>query len=304
MKKVLVVANGGSGRARLKNHLFEIVDEFVRAGCSVEVHTTQRRGDARRVVEQRGHEFSRIVSCGGDGTANEVLTGLMSLERRPELAVIPTGTTNDYAYSLGIPSDPADALHTAAHGLPLPIDAGRFADRYFTYVAAFGMFTRVTYETPQESKNMLGRVAYILEGAKDLLPIKKHRVRVESDVGAVEGDYITGLFSNSVSVAGIRSAFHDAKLDDGLLEVTLIKEPQNLADLQTIAAILMGLETPGDVKNGFIDTLSASRMTVFSEEPLSWTLDGEDGGSTTEVEISNCPRAVTAISGRLFKRVG
>lgn len=299
MKRLLIVANGGSGKACLRNSLFGIIDEFVRADYAVEVYTTQARGDARRIARERGSEFSRIVSCGGDGTANEVLTGLMSLPAadRPELAIIPTGTTNDYAYSLGIPSDPESARRVAARGTPRPVDAGRFGERYFTYVAAFGMFTRVTYETPQASKNLLGHAAYLLEGAKDLLPVKTQHVRVDFADGSLEGDYALGLFTNAVSVGGIRTVFSGAALDDGLLEITLVKAPKTLADLQSIAAILAGRRTPGDIKSGFVDCARASRAAVSSDEPVRWTLDGEDGGAVCKIEIAACPRAVTVITG-------
>ncbi len=300
MKKLLMIANGGSGRARLRSNLFGIIDEFVRADYAVEVYTTQARGDARRIAAQRGSEFARIVSCGGDGTANEVLTGLMSLpaDGRPELAIIPTGTTNDYAYSLGIPSDPEGARRVAACGTPRPVDAGRFAERYFTYVAAFGMFTRVTYETPQASKNLLGHAAYLLEGAKDLLPVRTQHVRVDFEGGSLEGDYALGLFTNAVSVGGIRTVFSGAALDDGLLEITLVKAPKTLADLQSVAAILAGRGTPADIKSGFVECVRAPRATVRANEPVRWTLDGEDGGAAAEVEIADCPRAVTVITGK------
>ncbi len=300
MKKLLIVANVRSGHAILKNHLADMTDCFVKAGYAVEVRTTQSPGDAEHYVASRGSQFARVVSCGGDGTANEVLNGLMRIDEkhRPELAVVPTGTVNDYAYSLGVPSVPAKAYNIAASGRPSLIDIGGFGDeRYFAYVAAFGMFTRVTYETSQATKNLLGRVAYLLEGTKELLPIKKYHTKVTFDDGVIEDDFIVGLFTNAISVAGIRTAFHKAKLDDGLLEITLIKEPKTLADIQSIVNILLDIESPSDIKRDFLRVITTSSVTIESEEPIAWSLDGESGGETTAVTIRNHHKSVMVIKG-------
>ena len=300
MDKLLIIVNARSGRATFKSHLLDLADQLVGQGCRVEVHTTTGPGDARDFVARYGAEFRRIISCGGDGTVNDVLNGLMQLDadRRPELAIIPTGTTNDYAYSLGIPSGLPGAITTAVDGRAFPVDVGRFGERYFAYVAAFGLFTRVTYETPQAQKNLLGRAAYLLEGAKTLLPIKKVHTRVRWGNEVLEDDFILGLFTNSVSVGGLRTAFHEAKLDDGQLEITLVREPKTFTDLQHIINILLGLESANESTANFLCAITTSEpVTVETDEPVAWTLDGESGGTVREVTIRNCYRPITVIGG-------
>lgn len=296
-KRLLFVINPYSGRAEIRLRGVMIIDQFIKAGYEVEVYTTQKTGAAIDYVAQNGSRFDRIVCCGGDGTVNEVLCGIMQLEKRPELAIIPAGTINDYAYTLHIPFSMTEAAEVACSDRLYTIDVGRFDQRYFTYVAAFGIFTDVTYETPQDTKNLFGKVAYALEGAKRLGSIRTRKVRVEHDNGVVEGDYLLGLFSNTRSVAGIRQAFSDAKLDDGLMEITLIKNPSTPLDAQAILNILMGIEPVSRTKSDFIQFITTKHARVISHEPISWTVDGESGGSYTDVEICNCPHAIQVVVG-------
>ncbi len=297
-KRLLFVINPYSGRAEVRSRGVMIIDKFVKAGFAVEVYTTQETGDAVEYIACNGVGFDRVVCCGGDGTVNETLNGLMRLPGEPPaLGLIPAGTTNDYAYTLHIPFNMMRAAKIAAEDRLFPIDIGRFNERYFAYVAAFGIFTDVTYETPQNAKNLLGKVAYVLEGAKRLNTLRSYHVRVEYEGGAVEDDFIVGLFSNTVSVAGIRTAFRDAELDDGLLEITLVKVPRTLHDAQAVLNILTNTETAQEAQSDFLQVISTSWARVTCDEPVAWTIDGESGGSFTEAEIQNVPHAIRVITG-------
>ena len=296
-KNMLFVVNPRSGRAEIRNKLSGILEIFAKAGYLPTVYMTQASGDAQRLVAQIGDRFDRIVCCGGDGTVNEALNGLMQLENRPPLAIIPAGTTNDYSYTLHIPFNMLKAAEIAVGGQILNIDAGCFNSRYFTYVAAFGLFTDVTYQTPQDAKNILGSVAYVLEGAKRMSAIRSYRVCVEFDEGVLEDDVIVGLFSNSVSVAGLRTAFEDAMLDDGLLEITLVRMPRSFSDVQSIINILLNFETMRDLDSDLLRVVTTRRAKVTCPDPIAWTVDGESGGTVTEAEITNVHKAIRVVAG-------
>ena len=203
----------------LKNQLAAVLDAFVKAGWDVTVHPTQGSGDATGVTLRRAGEFDRIVCSGGDGTLHEVVAGLMKRDSRPAVGYIPAGTTNDFAKNLDLPRGMEAMAATAAAGVPRPVDIGRFNDRFFLYVAAFGAFTDVSYNTPQQFKNVFGHLAYVLEGATRLGSIQAYPLRVEHDGGVEEGEFCYGMVSNTVSVGGFRGApAETVKLDDGLFE--------------------------------------------------------------------------------------
>ncbi|MEA4912557.1 MAG: YegS/Rv2252/BmrU family lipid kinase [Oscillospiraceae bacterium] len=296
-RRLLFVINPKAGRAEIKYHALAIIDKFVRAGFAVHVFTTAGKNDAFEYVRAHGAEYDRVVCCGGDGTADEVLNGIMALDARPQFGVIPAGTSNDYAYNLNIPANMEKAADIVADDNTFAIDVGNFGGHYFTYVAAFGLFTEVTYETPQDYKNLFGYLAYILEGAKRLGAQKAYHARIEYDNGVFEGDYLLGLAANSISLAGRRTALKGSKLDDGLLEAVFIKAPASLTDMQSLTNILLDVEKMTDVKSAFIDAARTTRLRVTSAEPIAWTLDGENGGAHTESVIENVHKAVTVLRG-------
>ena len=223
MKKLLWIVNPHAGRGAMSGKVIGCVTAFQQAGYDVTLYVTQGAQDATRVARERAGEFDRIICAGGDGTLNEVVTGLMEAPVRPSLGYIPAGTTNDFAQSLDIPKVPAEAAVIAAGDRLQALDIGRFNDRYFNYIAAFGVFTEVSYATPQQSKNIFGRAAYIFEGVKALTNIKAYHIRVESEEVTVEDDFIYGMVTNSVSVGGFKGITPDGvALDDGLHEVLLV----------------------------------------------------------------------------------
>lgn len=289
MKKLLFVVNGHSGKGQIKNKLLDIIDIMIKEGYHVQVHTTQEREDATKVVREQAKYYDLVVCSGGDGTLDEAVTGMMQSEVRTPLGYLPAGSTNDFANSLEIPKDMIQAAKTAVLGVPFSCDVGEFNGDYFIYVAAFGIFTDVSYATSQELKNALGHVAYILEGAKRLYTIKTYHMRVEYDGNEIEGDFLLGMITNSTSVGGFKNMTgKDVKLDDGMFEVTLIHKPKNIIELNTIIASLTNLKDETDL----IDSFRAESVKFYSEEEIPWTLDGEFGGDHKEVQIKDHCKAV------------
>lgn len=294
MENLLFVYNPRSGKAQIRNHLSDIIDTFVKAQYRVQVHPTQRKLDARKQVLDRYGTYDRIVCSGGDGTLNEVVSGVMELEERPMIGYIPSGSTNDFAASILLPKSMKKAAKLAVTGTPYPVDIGKFNKKYFTYIAAFGAFTDVSYLTPQEKKNLLGHQAYLLEGLKKITSIKPYRMRVDYDGKRIEDEFIYGMISNSFSVGGFKGITgKDIVLNDGLFEVTLIRAPKTPIELNYILAVLLGLEE----KNELVFTCKASSINITATLNVPWVLDGEYGGAPKRVEIQNLRKAVKMVSG-------
>lgn len=295
-QRLLFVVNPNSGKGEMRHHIVECVDAFVRAGFEVTLYTTQSSGDASRIVRERGIHFDRIVCSGGDGTLNETVAGLMSLDEKPALGYIPSGTTNDFATGLLIPKKPIEATELIINGKPYNVDVGQFNNRYFSYVAGFGAFTEVSYSTPQATKNTLGRLAYILEGIKSLSTLRSYNVNVETDDGqSICDNFIFGMVTNATTVGGFKSLVGgDVGLDDGLFEVFLVKSPTNPIELQmTINEFFVAPE-----KSKFITKFKARYIKFTSEEEIPWTLDGEFGGAPTEAIIINHQKALNIFTGK------
>ncbi len=295
-KRLLFVFNPHSGKGQIKNKLMEIIDCFVKNGYEVTAHPTQAPRDAREVVREQAGAYQLVVCCGGDGTLNEAVSGMMERERKVPVGYIPSGSTNDFASSLKIPKQMGKAAQAAVGGKAFGCDVGRFNERYFVYIAAFGLFTDVSYETSQDMKNRLGHAAYLLEGVKHLHTVQPIHLRVTYGDGdeAVEGDFIYGMVTNSTSAGGFKHITgKDVKLDDGLFEVTLVHMPRNPIELNEVIGSLTNLmgDTP------LIDTFKAGRICVESAHEIPWTLDGEYGGSHSRVEIQNERQAIRVMVG-------
>ena len=285
MKRLLFIYNPHAGKELLKPKVSDIVDIFVKAGYEVTIYPTQSYRDAyRKVKEYEAGTYDLIVCSGGDGTIDEVVTGMMQRETRDPIGYIPTGTTNDFARSLHIPKGLLEAADNAVNGVVFPCDVGRFNKGIFVYIAAFGLFTDVSYETDQNMKNVLGHLAYILEGAKRLFNVPSYHMIVEHDGEVLEGEFIYGMVTNSRSVGGFRNMVgKQIVFDDGLFEVTLIKAPKNPIELQEIIAALLIEQI--DTKHMY--TFKTGKVTFESIEEIPWTLDGEFGGEHDYVEIEN-----------------
>jgi YegS/Rv2252/BmrU family lipid kinase len=213
-------------------------------------------------------------------------------EKRPPLGYIPSGTTNDFAATNGLDTSFLLAAENIAKANVRDIDVGRFNDRYFAYVAAFGAFTTVSYATPQQFKNVFGHAAYILEGIKSLPEIKPHRMRVETQNGTIDGEFIYGMVSNTVSVGGMKALPEEAvDLNDGLFEVILVNPIENVAGFNQLIA---DFAAKSSSSKAYV-TFKTKKITFVSDEELPWTLDGEFGGSQTKVEIENVHSAIKLI---------
>lgn len=291
-KKMLFIYNPRSGKAQLKNKLSDILDIFVKGGYEVTVHPTQAKFDAKNVARENAPYYDIIACSGGDGTIDEVVDGLMGAHIRPNIGYIPTGTVNDFASSLHLSKNIITAAQDIVYGEAFSCDIGSFNKEHFTYVAAFGLFSDVAYQTPQESKNILGRQAYIIEGMKRLASIKPYKLRFEHDSEVIEDEFVYGMITNATSIGGFEGlGGKDVSLDDGMFEVTLIKMPKNPLDLQAIVNALLKQEPNPTHMYSF----RTSSLHITSSDPVEWTLDGEFGGSETDVHISAHQKAVQII---------
>ncbi len=293
MKKLLFVINPCAGMRKAAKMLPEILSEFNRADYDVHTYVTTQQGDGVQAVEKMAPGMDLVVCCGGDGTFNETVTGLMRSGLQIPIGYIPAGSTNDFAASLGLPTDPVEAARQIVGGVPNAYDAGRFANRYFSYVASFGAFTKVSYSTPQNVKNLLGHVAYLLEGMQEISQIRKLHVKLtldESDV--LEDDYLFGAVCNSTSVGGIMTLDpNQVDLRDGKFEVLLIRAPKTL---QEISECLLAVQK-GQYNCAMMTFRTASRILVEADPEMPWTLDGEKEDGHGKVEIRNLHKAIQII---------
>lgn len=294
MKRILFIYNPHSGKGIIQEYLSDIVDKFVKAGYRVELYPSQRKLDAKEKVVRWAEDFDMVVCSGGDGTLNEVITGIMELDEKPRVGYIPSGSTNDFATSVMLPKNMPDAADVVLKGLPLDVDIGGFNKKKFVYIAAFGAFTDVSYMTPQEMKNTLGHPAYIIEAVKKLTSLRAYNIKAKTDDRIIEGSYMFGMVTNSVSVGGFKGITGKGViLDDGLFEVMLIREPKNPIELQLILGALIGM----DVKCNSIESFKTSRIEIETEEKIPWVLDGEYGGSPKRIVIKNYQHAIQIMTG-------
>lgn len=294
MKKLLFIYNPHSGKGMVKNNLSDIIDCFVKNGYQVGIYPTQGRLDAKEHIIHCAYQYDHIVCCGGDGTLNEIISGIMELPDKPTLGYIPAGSTNDFAKSIRVPNAMTDAATVSVKGMPISVDVGGFGRKKFIYIAAFGAFTDVSYMTPQEMKNIMGHPAYIIEAVKSLTSLRTYHMRISHDGTVIEGDFLYGMITNSVSVGGFKGITgKNVVLDDGVFEVTLIRMPKNPLDLQIVLGSLIGM----DVKTDSIISFKTSKIIIDADEKVPWVLDGEYGGSPKRVKVVNYNKAVRIMSG-------
>lgn len=295
MKRALLVMNPYAGQRRANRFLPEIIGIFNAAGYEVIAYMTTCQGDAARMIRERGEIADQIVCIGGDGTLNECVSGILQAGLRCPIGYIPAGTTNDFAASLKLPTEILQAAQVAANGEPVPCDAGRFSNRFFSYVASFGAFSRTSYTTAQSLKNVLGHVAYVLEGIQELSQIRKIHLRFELDDGVVEDDFIFGAICNSTSVGGILTL--DPKqvdMGDGLFELLLVRSPRDLAEL---AEGIRALKT--QIYNCSMLTFRpTSKLRIYADPDMPWTLDGEREDGHAVITVENLHHAIRIIRGK------
>lgn len=293
MKKLLFVINPYAGMRKAAKMLPEILAVFNRADYDVRVYVTAEAGDGIRAVATMAQGMDLVVCSGGDGTFNETITGLMQADLQLPVGYIPSGSTNDFAASLQIPSDPVEAARQIVEGTPNVYDLGRFGQRYFSYVASFGAFTKASYSTPQSVKNLLGHMAYVLEGMQEISQIRKHHVKLTLEEGEVlEDDYIFGAVCNSTSVGGIVTLDpNQVDLKDGRFEVLLVRAPKTW---QEISECLLAVQKQ-QYNSAMMTFRSAARIAVEADPEMPWTLDGEKEEGHNFVEIQNLHQAIQII---------
>lgn len=291
-KKMLFIYNPLAGKEQIRDYLSDIIQTFCKADFEVTILATRGPGEATEVVADSGDGYHYVVCSGGDGTMNEVAAGIMQLKHRPIVGYIPAGTVNDFASTLRIPKDMTEAAKLIVKGDLFSCDLGKFNDRYFTYVAGFGAFTEVSYQTSQDLKNALGKTAYFLEALKHVADIKPHRMKIEYDGGAIEDEFLLGLVSNTESISGYKAySLQEIKMDDGLFEALFIRNIQNPLEIQTIINALLTKKLDA----GQMCLIRTKHLHIVSEDEVQWTLDGEEGGWFDEIMIENVYHAMQIV---------
>lgn len=289
MKKMLFIYNPNSGMGLLKPKLSDVLDIFVKGGYEVTVYPTQKYHDAVRKMGEYEEQYDLVACSGGDGTLDEVVTGMMKREDKVPIGYIPAGTTNDFASSLHISKNMLEAADTVVNGVPFACDVGEFNEDYFVYIAAFGLFTDVSYETKQSMKNVLGHLAYILEGTKRIFNIPSYQIKVTHDGETIEDEFIYGMVTNSRSVGGFKGITgKNVVFDDGKFEVTLFKTPRNPMELNEI----LGALALRKINPKRMYSFKTNEVHFETEEEIPWTLDGEFGGVHEEVVVKDCQKAL------------
>ena len=292
MKKLLFIMNAFAGQKKANKVLPEILTVFTEAGYEIQIAMTTGPGAATRLAAERGADVDLIVCCGGDGTLNETVTGLLQAGLNIPVGYIPTGTTNDFAASLKLSHNPVEAARDIVEGQEVSYDVGKFGDRYFCYVASFGAFTKTSYAMPQSVKNALGHTAYVLGGISELSQIKDEHVRMEIDGEVIEDDFLFGAICNSTSIGGILTLPPNrVDMGDGIFEVMLIRAPRNLTELTECI-----LSVQNQSYNCGMITFRPARSVKISVDPfISWTLDGEKADGYTEVTAENLHQAIRIV---------
>lgn len=296
-KKALVLINKSAGTGKAGTDTLNIATRLAEAGYEPIIYPIIPGTDltSEGIIGRYEGEISLILCSGGDGTLNHVMSCIMKMEHKPVLAYVPAGSTNDFAKGLGIPSIRARAIDLAVEGKPFAYDVGKMNDKFFNYVAAFGAFSKVSYATDQELKNVLGYAAYIISAIAELpqnIGYSSH-LRIVADGIEEEGDYVFGAVSNSASVAGM-PLFDDEEIkqDDGQMELILVRAPKNLAEFNAIVSSL-ATKTPD---NPHITYRQVKKATFISENEIEWTIDGEFGGASKLTEISVINKAITIMT--------
>lgn len=292
-KKILLIVNPNAGREGYRSALADILKVFCEADCEPTVFFTKYSMHASEIVQANCNDYDLIVCLGGDGTLSEVTAGVMMSETKLPIGYIPLGTANDVARTLGLSFKPVEAAKNILSGSLFPMDIGKFGpDKFFTYIAAFGAFTEVSYATPSELKHSLGHLAYMLEAAKSITKITGNHAIIEYDGGVIEDDFIFGAISNSTSVAGLfKLDSREVNLSDGMFEILLIRKPKTLDDLNQILTEILLM----NFSNENVFFLKSREVRIMFSSPTSFTRDGEDGGSHRDVYITNCHPGVNII---------
>lgn len=290
MKKLLMIINLHAGMRKAARDLADITEVFCRGGFETIVAATAGRGDATRIARTRAENADVVVAVGGDGTFNEVVAGVMEAGYRKPIGYIPAGTTNDFGASIGLSKDLVQAARDIVTGVPKKLDIGSFNGRYFSYVASFGAFSNTSYEVPQSLKNTFGHMAYIMEGAKDVLNIRSVDVTIRDEAAVYSGKFVMGAVCNSTSMGGVLSLSEkDVDMNDGKFEVLLCRMPSNIIELNQI---IQAIRTQDYADCPPITFFSSPHIEIEASPDMDWTLDGEYQKGSTDIRIQNLKSAI------------
>ena len=293
MEQILVLLNPLAGTKRAVPALASILDIFCKAGFEPIVRTTQGPGDGTKLAREYAGRVGFIVCIGGDGSLNEVVSGVLHSGSHTPIGYIPAGSTNDFATSLGLSKDLLQAAKDIIWGKPIPFDVGRFGSRYFTYVASFGAFTEASYSTPQEIKNTLGHLAYVLQAAASLPTLKSVHAHINTDEGErLEGDYLFGAIGNSTSMGGVLT-LEKSQVDfhDGKFELLLVKNPKDAGGLGECIRALIAQ----GYHSSMIEFRHIRSASISLDPATDWTLDGEFCEGSRKIELEVLPQAIEMI---------
>ncbi len=289
MKKMLFIMNPFAGQKKANKALSEILLLFSQAGYEVVTHMTTGQGDASVEAQRWANSMDLVVCCGGDGTLNEVITGVLRAGSTTPIGYIPAGTTNDFASSLKLSGNLLQAARDIVEGEPVAYDVGRFGQRYFSYVASFGAFTKSSYVVPQNIKNALGHTAYVLGGISELSQIRNEHIRMEIDGEVVEDDFLFGAICNSTSIGGILTLDpRQVDMGDGLFEILLVRAARNLEEIGECIRAVQSQKYNCEM----ITFRSARTVKIFANPDMPWTLDGEKEDGHQEVMVENLHHAI------------
>lgn len=283
--RLLFIVNPVSGKKTITDYMIDILNLYCKKGLEVSVLITQYQGHAAQYVKVNSQRFDRIVCAGGDGTINEVVSGLReACDYRTLLGYIPCGSTNDFASNFGLDDDVMESAERAISDNIISLDSGVLNDHSFLYTAAFGMFTDVTYSTPQSFKNVLGHQAYIVSALNHLASIKPIKAVIAYDDQIIEDEFLVGMVTNSERVAGISNLYRgDADLTDGLFEVLLLRYPKSVIEInEALSAFVMK-----KWDSRMLYYFKTPKLKIWSEDKIKWTLDGEYGGEYSVTAIHN-----------------
>ena len=290
MKKAYIILNPQAGTRQANKYFVEILEVFHKGGYETTVAITQKRGDATDFVIEKGREYDLIVAIGGDGTFNEVMDGVLNAKLDVQIGYIPAGSTNDFGSSLGLTKDVVASAKSIVDGTIHTLDVGDFNGRHFSYVASFGAFTKTSYSAPQNLKNTLGHLAYVLEGIKDIPSIKPLKLTLHTEYETYEGEYLFGAICNSTSVAGVLTLSEKiVDMTDGKFEVMLIKKPNNVLELNQM---LGALATQNFVNSPMVTFFSTGNLEILADPDMPWTLDGEYQAGCERIQIQNLHGAI------------
>ncbi len=287
---ILMIVNPCAGRMRGKRYADMLESRMKRSGIQIErCETTEEENGAGYAASAAARGCTRIICIGGDGTLNAVLNGMLGSGKALPVTYIPAGTTNDFARTLQLPKRISSMQRMLTAGHDRKLDAGRFNDMYFSYVASFGTFTKCSYATPRSMKRVLGHLAYVLEGIKDIAALEARPLSVKTDEAAFVGEYVFGAFSNTVSIGGMLHYDGDmVDMNDGKLEMLLIRKPESLGEVHRLLRALRS----SSFEDPLFDFAASSAFRLHSASGFDWSIDGEYAAGGRDVAISCVKSAV------------